>query len=154
MRQFIRPLSFLSIPAALALSACGSSEIVKKFEDLAAEQCGCADADCAKGVHQKFSTAWDEMKSADIDWASDQGKKDTKGIEAATKKYQGCLNEHTSADAATEVCQADEEAKQNTENCTACCEAEGRFFNSWVDPLAAGLAGAFGAGDVSGCTCK
>lgn len=154
MRHATHALAILSLPTLLAVSACGSSEIVQKFDDLATEQCGCGDEACAKEVHQKFSTAWDEMKSAEIDWSSDQGKKDTKGIEAATKKYQGCLNEHTSAEAATETCQADEEAQKNTENCTACCQAEGRFFNSWVDPLAAGLAGAFGAGDIKGCTCK
>ena len=147
----LAPLALFSLTF---VTGCGASEIVQKFDGLAGEQCGCGDAACAKEVHGKFTKAWDEMKSADIDWGSDQGKMDTKGIEDATKKYTECLNKQTSSEEATATCQADEEAKASTEACTACCVKEGRFFQSWVDPLAAGLAGAFGAGDVPGCTCK
>ena len=94
------------------------------------------------------------MKSQTIDWNSEQGKKDTKGIEAAAKEYRTCLDKHVPAADATAVCQEDADAKKNTEGCTACCEGQGRFFNSWVDPLAAGIAGALGAGNIKGCTCN
>lgn len=137
------------------LTATGcDSEIVSKFKDHSKAMCGCADGDCAKDEHAKFVASWNEMKTSKIDWTSDQGKKDTKGIEGAVKEYRGCLDKQVPAADATEFCQADDDGKKSSEGCTACCVSQGRFFNSWVDPMAAGFASALGAGDIKGCTCN
>lgn len=144
---------FLFAAALVTLTGC-DSELVSKFKDHTSAMCGCSDADCAKAEHAKFVASWDQMKSAKVDWSSDQGKKDTKGIEAAVKEYRSCLDEKVTAAEATEFCQADDDAKKNSEGCTACCVGQGRFFNSWVDPMAAGFASALGAGDIKGCSCN
>ncbi|MEM6992056.1 MAG: hypothetical protein AAF721_16215 [Myxococcota bacterium] len=144
---------FLFTAMALGFSAC-DSEIVSSFKDHESAMCACSDASCAKDEHGKFIASWDSMKSAKIDWTSDQGKKDTKGIEKAVKGYRGCLDKQVKASEATAYCQEDPAGKKDTAGCTACCVSQGRFFNSWVDPLAAGLASALGAGDVKGCTCN
>lgn len=147
----LRPLFLLSIAASLL--GC-DSEQVKTFKGHKAAVCECADADCAKAEHTKFLASWEAMSKAEIDWESDAGKKDKKGIEDAVKGYRECLGKQVSAKDATAVCQEDAKAKTSSEACTQCCNDEGRFFKSWVDPLAAGLAGALGAGDVKGCSCS
>jgi hypothetical protein len=137
----------------LALFGC-DSERVKTFKGHKDAVCGCSDADCAKAEHQKFVASWNAMSSETIDWSTAEGKKDKKGIEDAVAGYRECLGKQVAAKDATAVCQEDDEAKKSSEKCTACCNREGRFFKTWVDPMAAGLAGALGAGDVKGCTCS
>ena len=146
--------TLLFMTAGLFATTGCDSELVSKFKDHTKAMCGCSDADCAKAEQAKFIASWDEMKSSKIDWNSDQGKKDTKAIEKTVKEYRGCLDKQIPAADATEFCQADDDGKKNTKGCTACCVSQGRFFNSWVDPMAAGLASALGAGDVKGCTCS
>jgi len=149
------PRSFRLVLSAALLTVFGcDSETVSTFKDHSKAMCGCSDADCAKAEHGKFVKSWADMKSADIDWNSDKGKKDTKKIEATVKEYRGCLDKQIPSSKATEFCQADDAAKKNSEGCTACCEGQGRFFKTWVDPLAAGFASALGAGDVKGCSCS
>ena len=147
----LRPL--LLITASLPLFGC-DSELVKSFKGHEEAICACADADCAKAEHTKFVASWAEMGKAEIDWESSSGKKDKKGIEKAVKGYRECLGKQVSAKDATAVCQDDAKAKTSSETCTACCNNEGRFFKSWVDPLAAGIAGALGGGDIAGCSCS
>ena len=154
MSTLSRPLRhLLLVTSALSVLGC-DSELVKKFKDHESAACACADADCAKAEHTKFLASWAEMSAATIDWQSSAGKKDKKGIETAVEGYRECLSKQVSAKDATAVCQEDDAAKKSSEGCTTCCNAEGRFFESWVDPLAAGLAGALGAGNVKGCTCS
>ena len=143
----------LLLPLLVPLLAC-DSPLVEKFKAHESAACACADADCAKAEHAKFLASWAEMSSEAIDWESDAGQKDKKGVENAVKGYRECLGKHVSAKDATAVCQEDATAQRSTESCTACCNGEGRFFGTWVDPLAAGLAGALGAADVKGCTCS
>lgn len=144
-------LSFAS--SVLLLAGC-DSPLVKTFKAHKEAVCACSDGECAKAEHQKFVVSWNEMSGQSIDWSTDQGKKDKKGIEDAVAGYRECLGTHVSAKDATAVCQEDDEGKKSTEKCTACCNREGRFFKTWVDPMAAGLAGALGAGDIKGCTCS
>ncbi len=146
-----RPLLLLA--AAVSLLGCDSA-LVKTFKAHESAACECSDADCAKGEHTKFLASWEEMGKAEIDWESDAGQKDKKGIEEAVKGYRECLSKQVSASDATAVCQEEASAKTSSEACTKCCNDEGRFFKSWVDPMAAGIAGALGAGDVKGCTCS
>ena len=145
--------SALFLAALLPLFGC-DSELVKGFKDHKSAMCECSDADCAKTEHAKFLASWEAMGKAEIDWQSDAGKKDKKAIEETVKGYRECLNKQVTAADATAVCQEDDDAKKSSEACTTCCNREGRFFKTWVDPLAAGIAGAFGAGDVKGCTCS
>lgn len=137
----------------LPLLGC-DSELVEKFNGHKDAVCGCADAECAKSEHKKFLGSWEEMSKASIDWQSSAGKKDKKGIDKAVKGYRECLSKQVTAKDATTVCQESDTAKTSSESCTTCCNGEGRFFKSWVDPVAAGLAGALGAGDVKGCSCS
>jgi len=150
MRRLRLPIPLLAL---LPLVACDSA-LVKSFKAHESAVCECTDAACAKAEHAKFLASWEEMGKASIDWESDAGKKDKKGIEDAVKGYRECLSKQISASDATAVCQEDANTQKSTEACTQCCNDQGRFFKSWVDPLAAGLAGALGAGDVKGCTCS
>ncbi|MCR9166018.1 MAG: hypothetical protein ACE37F_17150 [Nannocystaceae bacterium] len=145
--------SALLLTALVPLFGC-DSELVKGFKAHESTMCECADAECAKAEHTKFLASWEAMGKAEIDWQSDAGKKDKKAIEKAVKGYRECLGKHVSAADATAVCQEDADAKKSSEACTTCCNREGRFFKTWVDPMAAGIAGALGAGDVKGCTCS
>lgn len=149
------PLIRNSLAAAAILTAVGcDSERVKTFKGHSSAMCECSDADCAKAEHTKFVGSWNGLQTETIDWASAEGKKDKKGIEDATKSYRECLDKHVPAKDATSTCQDDADAKKSSDACTTCCNREGRFFKTWVDPLAAGLAGALGGGDIKGCTCS
>lgn len=149
------PIIRNSLVAAAFVTAVGcDSERVKTFKDHSSAMCGCSDADCAKEEHAKFVASWNGMQTETIDWNSADGKKDKKGIEKATKSYRECLDKHVSSKDATATCQDDADAKKSSDACTTCCNKEGRFFKTWVDPLAAGLAGALGGGDIKGCTCS
>ncbi len=147
-------LPLLLVALAAGLGGC-KSEMVQEFDGLAGEMCACGDADCALDVSERFSASWEEMGKADVDWNSDAGKRDKKQIEAASKKYMECLGKHITADTATEACQSDDDAKSSSDGCEACCEAQGRFFSSWADPVVGSMGlDALGAGSMKGCQCK
>lgn len=141
------------IGAIVSLTGCESAR-VKTFTDHAKASCECSDADCAKTVHTEFLASWSDLQVEKVDWGSSEGKKDKKAIENAIADYRKCLGKNISDADATEVCQEEPEGKKNADGCKACCTEQGRFFKAWVDPMAAGIAGALGAGDIKGCSCS
>ena len=138
---------------ALLLVACGSAR-AKKFDQDAAAVCACADAACAKKAGTVFVDDYDALMKENVDWQSAQGKKDSASITESGKKHNTCLSKFEARDAANKACTEDATGKASTKGCTACCREHGRIFDYWVDPLAAGLAGALGGPKNKGCGCK
>ena len=137
---------------SLAAIAC-KSERAAKFDAAAQAVCACKDAACAKTAGAAFVDAYNGLDK-NIDWQSSSGKKDSAAITAAGKVHSTCLAKLAPVDAANTFCTADPKGKASTAGCTACCRDQGRFFNYWADPLAAGIMGALGGPKGKGCGCK
>lgn len=148
-----RKIITAAIVAAFALVAC-KSERAAKFEKESAAVCACTDVACAKKAGATFVASYEAVMKEDIDWQSSSGKKDSASITQAGKAHNTCLSKFESRDAANKACTEDAKGKSNTAGCTSCCREHGRVFDYWVDPMAAGLVGAFGGPKNKGCGCK
>lgn len=137
----------------LFVVACTSAR-AKRFDADAKAVCACTDAACATKAGAAFVDDYDALMKEKIDWGSAEGKRDTTAINESIVKYKTCLGKHEAADVANKACTDDKTANASTDACTACCREHGRFYDHWVDPLAAGLVGALGGPKNVGCGCK
>ncbi|MFO0667702.1 MAG: hypothetical protein U0174_27360 [Polyangiaceae bacterium] len=149
--QVVRKIAVFGFLALGAL-AC-KSERAAKFDAAAQAVCACKDAACAKKAGTAFVDLYNGLEK-NIDWQSAQGKKDSAAITAAGKVEVNCLDKLSPQSEANAFCTADPKGKASTAGCTACCRDQGRFFNYWADPLAAGIVGALGGPKGKGCGCK
>jgi hypothetical protein len=84
-------ISRLSLSFGLVLlgaSACGS-EVVKKVEEFSDRACACADATCARTVHQEF------MKFIEDNSEKKGSDSEKKKVEAASERMRKCIMEKT-----------------------------------------------------------
>lgn len=153
MRNTFVPRKLLVVAFLAALAVACKSERAAKFDTAAQAVCACKDAACGKKAGAAFVDLYNGLEK-NIDWQSSSGKKDSAAITAAGKVHNSCLEKVAPLAEANATCTADAKGKASTAGCTACCRDQGRFFNYWADPIAAGIVGALGGPKNKGCGCK